>query len=76
LMELEMNKKADSPDGDSQLDGTQGTKFHHRPPTSSGARNMQDSSFALSGSQFDDKMPSRTSTRTMQPPGGKSTSLW
>ncbi|EUB62962.1 Dihydropyrimidinase [Echinococcus granulosus] len=62
--------------GGGQHKDTQGSQFHHRPPTSSGSRNMQDSSFSLSGSQFDDSLPSRTSTRTMQPPGGKSSSLW
>ncbi|KAL5110727.1 Dihydropyrimidinase-related protein 2 [Taenia crassiceps] len=66
---------ANAAGGEQQKD-THFSQFHHRPPTSSGSRNMQDSSFSLSGSQFDDSLPSRTSTRTMQPPGGKSSSLW
>ncbi|VDL58263.1 unnamed protein product [Hymenolepis diminuta] len=52
LKELEMNKKADDTGGGNQQGETPGTQFHHRPPTSSGARNMQDSSFALSGTSL------------------------
>ncbi|KAM7537882.1 hypothetical protein Aperf_G00000079166 [Anoplocephala perfoliata] len=75
LKSKEVNKEADNLNGGNRGDD-HGGQFHHRPPTSSGSRNMQDSSFSLSGSQFDDQMPTRTSTRTMQPPGGKSNSLW
>lgn len=60
---------------ESQENGSGGMDFHARQ-TASGGRNMQDSSFALSGSQFDDKNPRRAGTRVNQPPGGKSTSLW
>lgn len=47
-------------------------EFHARPPTRSGARNQQDSSFTLSGAQFDDDRPRRSHTRVVNPPGGKS----
>ncbi|XP_025085848.1 dihydropyrimidinase-like isoform X4 [Pomacea canaliculata] len=50
--------------------------FHTRPPTRGGGRNMQDSSFSLSGAQIDDKMGVRSGTRVSNPPGGKSTALW
>ncbi len=47
-----------------------GASFHHRPLTKSGVRNLQDSSFALGGEQWDDQ-PVRGS-RAKNPPGGKS----
>jgi hypothetical protein len=50
-------------------------QFHHRPPTKSGGRNMQDSSFSFSGNQFDDQ-PVRSSTRIRAPPGGKSSGIF
>ncbi|XP_064600062.1 dihydropyrimidinase-like isoform X1 [Liolophura sinensis] len=50
--------------------------YHNRPKTSSGGRNLHDSSFALSGAQYDDKSPKRPHTRVNNPPGGKSTGLW
>uniref|UniRef100_A0A183TGQ2 dihydropyrimidinase n=3 Tax=Schistocephalus solidus TaxID=70667 RepID=A0A183TGQ2_SCHSO len=57
--------------------GDQAQAFNRqRPPTSAGGRNMQDSSFALSGSQVDDALPVRSTIRTQQPPGGASRSLW
>ncbi|PAA72770.1 hypothetical protein BOX15_Mlig032114g1 [Macrostomum lignano] len=49
----------------------------HRPPTRGGGRHMQESSFSLSGAQFDDTKPARSGIRTHQPPGGASSgSLW
>ena len=36
-------------DGDRPGEVQPTSQFHHRPPTSSGSRNMQDSSFSLSG---------------------------
>ncbi|XP_076472132.1 dihydropyrimidinase-like isoform X2 [Babylonia areolata] len=50
--------------------------IHTRPPTRGGGRNMQDSSFSLSGAQIDDKMGVKASTRISNPPGGRSTQLW
>jgi len=50
--------------------------FHNRGLTSSGARNLQDSSFALSGDQFDQHRKGRPGTRVNAPPGGRSTPLW
>ena len=49
--------------------------FHHRPPTKSGGRNMQDSSFSFGGDQWDDH-PLRTATRVKNPPGGKSSGIF
>lgn len=45
--------------------------FHHRGPTRSGGRNMQDSSFSFGGDQWDDQ-PVKSSVRVKNPPGGKS----
>jgi len=51
-----------------------GAAFHHRPLTKSGVRNLQDSSFALGGEQWDDQ-PVRGS-RAKNPPGGKSSVIF
>lgn len=48
--------------------------FHHRPLTKSGGRNMQDSSFALGGEQWDENPASRS--RAKAPPGGKSSVIF
>ncbi|XP_052213261.1 dihydropyrimidinase-like isoform X4 [Dreissena polymorpha] len=50
--------------------------FHSRPPTRSGGRNQQDSSFSFSGDQIDDNQPRRHKIRVSNPPGGKSSNLW
>ncbi|CAF4990196.1 unnamed protein product, partial [Rotaria socialis] len=49
--------------------------FHNRPATRAGARNLFDSSFMLSGEQWDDGSVRKT-TRVQQPPGGQSKGLW
>ncbi|BFZ16261.1 hypothetical protein BsWGS_19300 [Bradybaena similaris] len=49
--------------------------YHNRQPHS-GVRNMQDSSFSLSGHQFDEKQPKRPATKVSNPPGGKSSGFW
>ena len=54
---------------------SQNASFHHRPPTKSGGRNMQDSSFSFTGQQFDDH-PHKPTSRVSQPPGGKSIGIW
>ncbi len=45
--------------------------FHNRPATRAGVRNLFDSSFMLSGEQWDDGNLRKT-TRGQQPPGGQS----
>ncbi|KAH9518716.1 hypothetical protein Btru_006069 [Bulinus truncatus] len=49
------------------------SEFHSRPPTRGGVRNMQDSSFTLSGHQYDENQPKRPGTKVSNPPGGKTT---
>lgn len=61
-------------DGRSPQKGQNG-HFYHRPPTKSGGRNMQDSSFSLGGDQWDDQS-GKTSTRVKNPPGGKSSVIF
>lgn len=59
-----------SPKPDDNADG-----FYQRT-SKSGVKNMQDSTFKLSGEQVDDKQ-SRSNIRVSgQPPGGKSSGLW
>jgi len=55
---------------------TASSAFHSRPPTSSGGRNQNDSSFSISGAQIDDGRGNRAQTKISQPPGGKSSALW
>jgi len=49
--------------------------FHHRPPTKSGGRHMQDSSFSLGGNQWDDQ-PIKSGIKIRNPPGGKSSGIF
>lgn len=53
---------------------------YSRPLTSSGGRNLQDSSFSLSGAQIDDNFQAnktgRAGIKVHNPPGGKSSGLW
>ncbi|XP_022243523.1 dihydropyrimidinase-like [Limulus polyphemus] len=56
---------------------SQSSEFYSRPPTRSGGRNLQDSTFSLSGAQIDDDKDIRLSGKRIQnPPGGKSAGLW
>lgn len=50
-------------------------QFHHRPMTKNGHRNLQESSFAFNGDQWDDQ-PLRTGTKVKNPPGGKSSVIF
>ncbi|GIY74765.1 dihydropyrimidinase [Caerostris extrusa] len=58
------------------LHAKSGAEFHSRPPTRSGGRNLQDSTFSLSGAQIDDAKGQRSGIRVNNPPGGHSTGLW
>lgn len=47
-----------------------------KAPTRSGVRNLQDSSFNLSGAQIDDDKLGKTGIRVHNPPGGRSSGIW
>uniref|UniRef100_A0A2R5L4B8 dihydropyrimidinase n=1 Tax=Ornithodoros turicata TaxID=34597 RepID=A0A2R5L4B8_9ACAR len=51
-------------------------EFHSRPLTRGGCRNLQDSSFSLSGAQIDDEKGTRKAIRVNNPPGGRSSGIW
>lgn len=59
-----------SPRPDDNADG-----FYQRT-SKSGVKNMQDSTFKLSGEQVDDKQNRSNIRKSGQPPGGKSSGLW
>ena len=48
----------------------------HRARTRSGVKNLQDSTFKLTGEQIDDSRISRTNVRVACPPGGKSSGIF
>ena len=48
----------------------------HRARTRSGVKNLQDSTFKLTGEQIDDSRLGRTNVRVAAPPGGKSSGIW
>ncbi|XP_074597688.1 collapsin Response Mediator Protein isoform X2 [Brevipalpus obovatus] len=48
----------------------------HRIQTRSGVRNLQDSSFKLSGEQIDDDRLGRTGIKVHNPPGGRSSGIF
>lgn len=64
-IELAMNDTKLSP----SVAATTG-QFHQRPLTKSGGRHCQESSFSLSGDQWDDQI--KAQSRVKQPPGGRS----
>jgi len=77
VIDLSKSAQADTPSNPiSHANGGGDGGFPQRAPTRSGNRNMQESSFALSGQQFDDSKGARASTKVSHPPGGKSTALW
>ena len=48
----------------------------YKGTTRSGVRNLQDSSFNLSGAQIDDDKIGKTAIRVHNPPGGRSSGIW
>jgi dihydropyrimidinase len=48
----------------------------HRIRTRSGVKNLQDSTFKLTGEQIDDNRRGRTNIKVHNPPGGRSAGLW
>lgn len=48
----------------------------YKGTTRSGVRNLQDSSFNLSGQQVDDDKIGKTAIRVHNPPGGRSSGIW
>ncbi|RWS05743.1 dihydropyrimidinase-like isoform X4 [Dinothrombium tinctorium] len=65
-----------SPVPSSAGSGTMTPTGFHKIQTRSGVRNLQDSTFKLTGEQIDDDRMSRTGIKVHNPPGGKSHGLW
>ncbi|KAG9510768.1 Dihydropyrimidinase-related protein 3, partial [Fragariocoptes setiger] len=65
-----------SPRPGSSDSGDHGNDGYHSRSTKSGVRNMQDSTFKLSGEQIDDKNQRSNIRVSGQPPGGRSSGLW
>lgn len=57
-------------------DSSDGSDGFHTRTSKSGVKNMQDSTFKLSGEQVDDKHNRSNIRVSGQPPGGKSSGLW
>lgn len=57
-------------------DSSDGSDGFHSRSNKSGVKNMQDSTFKLSGEQVDDKHNRSNIRVSGQPPGGKSSGLW
>ncbi|XP_027203248.2 collapsin Response Mediator Protein isoform X2 [Dermatophagoides pteronyssinus] len=58
------------------IGGGPNTPNFYKGTTRSGVRNLQDSSFNLSGAQIDDDKISKTAIRVQNPPGGRSSGIW
>ncbi|XP_067126841.1 dihydropyrimidinase-like isoform X2 [Centruroides vittatus] len=71
-----MVEKAHYPVRENLVYAQPSSEFHSRPPTRSGGRNLQDSTFSLSGAQIDDNKSPRAGIKVNNPPGGHSTGLW
>ncbi|UXI17825.1 Pyruvate dehydrogenase lipoamide kinase [Sarcoptes scabiei] len=52
------------------------TPQFYKGTTRSGVRNLQDSSFSLTGAQIDDDKIGKTAIRVQNPPGGRSSGIW
>lgn len=62
--------------GSPRPDSSEGADGFHARHSRSGVKNMQDSTFKLSGEQVDDKHNRSNIRVSGQPPGGKSNGLW
>lgn len=67
--DLHSSIESGSPNGHKDASFYKGT-------TRSGVRNLQDSSFNLSGAQVDDDKKGKTAIRVHNPPGGRSHGIW
>jgi len=60
----------------SNMSNGSSTDGFHRARTRSGVKNLQDSTFKLTGEQIDDSRLGRTNVKVAAPPGGKSSGIW